>query len=238
MSTTRIRKSTRMIARSESTRGSARILPRVPRAPSFEELVRGRFAARRFDGRPITRKQLGELLELIRLAPSSFNLQPWRARIVEDSALKAKLLPLSYNQAQVTTASHLLVFCANTDFEALMGQLRRGMLAHGESSERVVAVLGALRASVLKFDAAQRLAWAQRQVYLALAHGLLGAQALGLDACPMEGFDPAGYAQALKLPPHLVPTVVLAVGHAECDPREPGAREREKYRYEIQDLFF
>lgn len=236
MSTTRIRKSTRVIARSESTRGSARILPRAPRTPAFEEIVRGRFAARRFDGRPVTRKQLGELLELIRLAPSSFNMQPWRARIVEDPALKATLLPLSRNQPQVTTASHLLVFCANTDFEALTGQLRRGMLAHGKSSERVVALIGAMRAALSGLDAAQRLAWAQRQVYLALAHGLLGAQALGLDACPLDDFDAAGYAQALKLPPHLVPTVVLAVGHAE---RAPGdATEREKYRYEVQDLFF
>ncbi|MCK6470509.1 MAG: nitroreductase family protein [Planctomycetes bacterium] len=235
MSTTRIRKSTRMIVRSESTRGSARILPRATRAPSFEEIVRERYAARRFDGRPITRKQLGELLELIRLAPTSFNLQPWRARIVEDAALKAKLAPLSFNQAQVTTASHLLVFCANTDFEALTGQLRRGMLAHGAPSERVVELLGNMRAALFGLDAAQRLAWAQRQVYLALAHGLLGAQALGFDACPVDEFDATGYEQALKLPPHLVPTVVLAVGQAE---RTASEREREKYRYELQDLFF
>lgn len=238
MSTTRIRKSTRILVRSESTRGSAHILPRVPRSPSFEELVRGRYAARRFDGSPITRKQLGELLELIRLAPTAFNLQPWRARIVEDPGLKAKLAPLTGNQPQVTTASHLLVFCANTDFEALIGQLRRGMVAHGAPTEGVVELLGTMRAALFGLDAAQRLAWAQRQVYLALAHGLLGAQALGFDACALDAFDAAGYAQALKLPPHLVPTVVLAVGHAAERPRDASERDREKYRYELQDLFF
>jgi len=64
----------------------------------------------------------------------------------------------------------------------------------------------------------KRLSWAQRQVYIALGNALNGAKSLGFDSCPMEGFDPAKYAEILALPKHIVPTVLCPIGFAVDTP--------------------
>ncbi|MDD1666434.1 MAG: nitroreductase family protein, partial [Methanomicrobiales archaeon] len=68
-------------------------------------------------------------------------------------------------------------------------------------------------------------------VFLALGNALNGAKSLGLDSCPMGGFDPKEYARILGLPPHLVPTMLCPVGYA-ADTPEP------KIRFPVEEIFF
>ena len=58
---------------------------------------------------------INQLFEMIRLTPSSANIQPWKIKIITDQKLKEKLFPYSAKQKQVTTCSHLLVFCADIE---------------------------------------------------------------------------------------------------------------------------
>src|SRR3989338_1034177 len=90
----------------------------------FIEIIRNRYATKKFDGRQVPEDRVAKLKEMIRLAPSSFNIQPWKIKVITDKETKEKLLPVSYNQPQVTTCSHLLVFCANTDIEGLIDRLQ------------------------------------------------------------------------------------------------------------------
>ncbi len=66
-------------------------------------------------------------------------------------------------------------------------------------------------------------AWAQQQVFFALSNAVYGAKSLGLDSCPMTGFDPAQVSRVLGLPAHLVPTALCPVGYA-ADAPMPKAR--------------
>ena len=42
------------------------------------------YATKKFDGRKISEQKIGELLELVRFAPSALNLQPRKIKIVTD----------------------------------------------------------------------------------------------------------------------------------------------------------
>ena len=64
----------------------------------FKDCVEQRYATKRFDGRPIPDAAVRELLELVRLAPSALNLQPWRIRVVSDPAQKEALRPAAFDQ--------------------------------------------------------------------------------------------------------------------------------------------
>ena len=81
----------------------------------FKDIVMQRYATKKFDGKKISEDKISELLELIRFAPSALNLQPWKIKLVTDQKLKEELRKVSNNQEQITTCSHLLVFCADSD---------------------------------------------------------------------------------------------------------------------------
>jgi len=195
----------------------------------FNQIVASRYAARRFDGRPLPEEKLEGLLELIRLAPTSFNLQPWRVVIVSDDEQKQALEEAAWNQPQITSSAHLLVFCADTNLEELADRLEARMLATGALPDSVGGYMAMVRNWIGGLGE-DRLAWAQRQAYLALGNGLNGATSLGFDSCPMEGFLPDSFVEVLGLPEHLVPTALLAVGYA-ADPPRP------KLRFSRDEMF-
>ncbi len=81
----------------------------------FKEIVKERYATKVFDGKIIPEEKINDLLDIIRFAPSSLNLQPWKIKVVFDRKLKEELLPATLSKGQVMSCSHLLVFCANTN---------------------------------------------------------------------------------------------------------------------------
>ena len=185
---------------------------------TFKEIVMQRYATKRFDGRSVPEETIRELLELVRFAPSAINLQPWRIRVVTDPAIKERLQPAAFNQPQVTTCSHLLVFCADPDYEGLIRKLEGLLLKNGVPDEMRETVVGMSRQFAAPMSVEQRLAWSTAQTYLALGNALNGATALGLDSCPMGGFDPAAVSEILAIPAPLVPVMLCPVGYAADQP--------------------
>jgi len=197
----------------------------------FKDIVKKRYATKKFDGRKIPQEKVDELLEIIRMSASSFGLQPWKIKIIEDLELKEKLLPVSWNQPQITTCSHLLVFCANTDIEGNIAKYGKIMNESGLADEKIKNSTSYMLKSMENKDDMQRLHWAQRQVYLAVANAINGAKSLGFDSCPMEGFQPEEYSKILELPINLVPTTLVTIGYAADEPNK-------KLRFSKEDMFF
>jgi nitroreductase/dihydropteridine reductase len=180
----------------------------------FKDIVMQRYAVKQFDGRMIEDSQLYALLDMIRYAPSAFNLQPWKIKIVSASRIKKNLLPHSNNQPQITTCSHLLVFCANTELEELVERANEGLKASGMPADAISQYSRMMKEYIRSMSHEQRLAFAREQIHIALGNAVNGAKALGFDSCPMGGFDPAGYAEALFLPEEYIPVVLCAIGYA------------------------
>ena len=149
-------------------------------------------------GRPLPADVLEQIRVLLRYSPSSVNSQPWHFVLASSADAKERLAramppPYAYNAPKVRNASLVVAFCVRTDLDdayldALLAQERRdGRLpddaaaANQAKSRRTYLDLHRQRGDVR--------AWMEKQVYLAVGALLFGAAALGLDACPMEGFD-------------------------------------------------
>ena len=184
----------------------------------FSEIVQKRYAAKLFDGKELPQAKVDKLLEMVRFAPSSFNIQPWAIKVVSDAETKEKLKAVSWNQPQITSCSHLLVFCADKNIKQKIGMLESSMISAGASPESIKTYMEMMWNFEKNLTEEQKLSWAQRQLYLALGNALNGAKSLGFDSCPMEGFDPKEYSKILKLPDNIIPTALCPIGYASDKP--------------------
>jgi len=184
----------------------------------FREIVMSRYATKKFDGRKIPQEKVDELIELVRFAPSAINLQPWKIRIVTDQQTKEQLRPAAFDQEQITTCSHLLVFCADPDYGSLIARLGALLAKSGVPAEMQKMITTMAADFTKPMSPEQKLAWSQAQTYLALGNALNGAKFLGFDSCPMGGFDPKEFARILAIPPPLVPVMLCPIGHAADRP--------------------
>ncbi|MEI7858159.1 MAG: NAD(P)H-dependent oxidoreductase, partial [Methanomicrobiales archaeon] len=185
----------------------------------FKDIVMQRYAVREFDGRMIDDPMLYALLDLIRYAPSAFNLQPWKIKIVSSSRIKNNLHPHSNNQPQITSCSHLLVFCAITELEQQVVRVSEGLKGTGIPTDSIAQYTEMMMGYIRSMSPEQQLAFSREQCYIALGNAVNGAKSLGIDSCPMGGFDPAGYAEVLFLPEEFIPVVLCAVGYAADKPQ-------------------
>jgi nitroreductase / dihydropteridine reductase len=194
----------------------------------FKDIVMQRYATKQFDGRMIDEPALFILLDIIRNSPSAFNLQPWKIKIVTASKIKKNLLPHTNNQPQVTTCSHLFVFCANTELEPLVDKAVEGLARSGLPAESVSQYATMIKGYIGSMTPEQRMAFAREQIHIALGNAVNGAKSLGLDSCPMGAFDPVAYAEVLFLPEEYIPVVLCAVGYAADKPQPKWRLPREE----------
>ena len=165
--------------------------------------LRWRCATKQFDPqRKIRPQDWAALEEALVLTPSSFGLQPWKFVVVNDRATREKLVAASWGQRQVADASHLVVFAVKKQLgeKDIDNYLSRIAEVRGAPRESLASYRDMMVGSLIKGKGdAERMTWATRQVYIALGTFLTSAALLGIDACPMEGFDHAQYDEILGL---------------------------------------
>ena len=172
--------------------------------------IQRRYACRQFvAGRAVSTGELGLLLEAGRLAPSAFGLEPWRF-VVVDATERAAVARACYEQPAVTTAAALIAIVAlGAVLDPGSGYVRARFEAEARGGD-TTSVYAAYRAF---YRADSIAAWAQGQCNFAAAHMLLQAAHMGLDSCPVGGFEPDALATALALPAGETPALLIALGH-------------------------
>ena len=178
----------------------------------IERQLAWRYATKVFDSSLTIPEADWQTLErALVLTPSSFGLQPWRFYVVTDAATKQQLKPASWNQSQIVDASHVVVFAikANLGVAEIDRYIARTAEVRGVSVESLVKfrqmMVGSLESPT--FDLNE---WATRQVYIALGFFMSTAAMLGVDVCPIEGFEPSKYDEILGLTPTGYRSVVVA----------------------------
>ena len=179
----------------------------------FKDIVMERYATKKFDGRSVSEDKIKELLEMIRFAASGLNTQPWKIKVVADQKVKDALCAIAYNQEQVSTCSHLFVICAHNDTDLMIERVERMTKTAGMPEEARTEMVGMAKMIFGNMSAEQSLAWVQCHVFLAMGNVINGAKSLGLDSCPMTGFDPVECARILKLPSDCIPTTLCPFGY-------------------------
>lgn len=167
------------------------------------DALKWRYATKQFDPtKKIDPATWLALEDALVLSPSSFGLQPWKFFVVSDPAKREALVAQSWGQRQVADASHLVVFAVKHPLTAddVHRHIVRTSEVHGTPVENLAGfekvVAGFLENPPYPLDLQ---AWSTRQVYIALGNFMTAAALLGVDTCPMEGLDPAGFDKTLGL---------------------------------------
>jgi len=166
------------------------------------ERLNWRYATKQFDpNRKIGAQDWATLEDVLQLSPSSGGLQPWKFIVVTDPEVRRRLRAASYGQPQITDASHLVVFTSRDNFNEadVDAHVQNIAKVQGVPVENLAQLRAMLVGGVVSRDTAARDAWARNQTYIALGNLLASAALLGIDACPMEGFDRAQYDEILGL---------------------------------------
>ncbi|MEI6510790.1 MAG: NAD(P)H-dependent oxidoreductase [Candidatus Uhrbacteria bacterium] len=179
-----------------------------------------RYAVKTFDpAKSVSDESFRMILEAGRLAPSSFGIESWKFIVVENPELRAKLRAVSYGQTKVTDATHIVVMAARTDVSALAGELvERTARIQGVDAASLDGLKNMVDGYVAGMSAEKALAYAREQTFIALGMMVETAALLGVDSCPMGGFDQAGVDALLGLSAqNLTACSMLAVGYRGDD---------------------
>tara|TARA_R110000737_G_scaffold347664_1_gene379670 strand:- start:18905 stop:19537 length:633 start_codon:yes stop_codon:yes gene_type:complete len=179
-----------------------------------------RYAAKAMNGKKVPQEKIDRILEAARLAPTSSGLQPFEIIVITNQELKEKIKPVAWNQSVITDCSHLLVFAAwdtytperiNKMFD-LTNEVR-GFENEGWENYRKM-----LLSSYPQKDAEVNFNHAAKQAYIAFSAAIIAAAYEGVDATPLEGFDPAAVDEILGLKAKgLGSAVMLPIGYRAAD---------------------
>ncbi|MEO2050912.1 MAG: NAD(P)H-dependent oxidoreductase [Allomuricauda sp.] len=168
----------------------------------FIENQEWRYATKKFDpSQKVNNSDLQKLQRAVQLSASSYGLQLYKILVIEDPELRERLKAASWNQSQITDASHLFVFCNYTDRneQHIDDYMQLVSDTQGTPVEDLKGYADFIKQSLSGMTDLEWHNWAEKQTYLALANLLNAAAELGIDACPMEGFEPDKYNEILGL---------------------------------------
>jgi nitroreductase len=181
---------------------------------SVRQAIESRYSIRTFVQETLSKERLQEIIRLAGLAPSAWNLQPWRFHIVMDPNKKAKLQEAAYGQKQVASAPAVIM--AASDMEDVLAKLANTV--HPElSPERKEEEIINLSAIFGSMSVEERGQWGLAQTCIALGFLLIAAEGLGYSTVPMLGFDANQVRQILNLPEHVKFAAMVPIGHKAAE---------------------
>jgi nitroreductase len=202
------------------------------------DALKWRYATKVFDStKKLTEDQLAILKEAIRLAPSSYGLQPYQVIIVSNPEIKEKLKEAAFGQPQLTDASHIFVFAITHNFtEQQVDEYATNIAeTRGIDITAIKGFVDVMKGTVNNRSEEELANWNARQAYIALGVLLETAAFHDIDACPMEGFNNAHFDGILGLADRNLTSVVIAsVGFRSS---EDGYQNLKKVRKSEEDLF-
>lgn len=176
---------------------------------TVREAAEQRRSIRAYEPGPMPPEDLREILRITSLAPSAFNLQPWRFVVVETPEVKEELAGAAFNQRQVRSAPAVIVLY--TDMKDTLENVDEVLHPGMDAVRRAAARAGVLKPFAAKSEA-EREAWGAEQGNIALGYLLLAAEAHGYQTSPMAGFDADAVKRVLGLPAHVRIPAIVAIG--------------------------
>ncbi|RVT74963.1 NAD(P)H-dependent oxidoreductase [Flavobacterium sufflavum] len=173
------------------------------------DLIQKRYTAKKYNAhKAIPQEKIEDLKEILRLTPSSINIQPWKFTFVQNPEMKAKLATVSmHNTEKINQAQLLVVFSVADDLDAFQ------KVVENELPQARKDWYNQMKASMPESDLK---IWLAKQVYIALGVGLTASVALGLDSTAMEGIESDKYKDILNMAAYK-PLFAMAVGYASDD---------------------
>ncbi|MBT2816710.1 NAD(P)H-dependent oxidoreductase [Staphylococcus coagulans] len=199
-----------------------------------------RFATKRFDAsKKISEADFNTILETGRLSPSSLGFEPWQFVVIQDPAIRDALKPMSWGaQGQLDTASHFVVILARKNVRPENKYVQHLLRDVKHMDETMIQQMSEKTTSFqdknLNLYESDRALWdwASKQTYIALGNMMTSAAFLGIDSCPIEGFQYDEVAELLTEKgiiddENFAPSVMVAFGYREEDPKREKTRQTQ-----------
>jgi nitroreductase len=158
-----------------------------------------RHACKEFDkNKKIPDEDFQFILETARLSPSSFGYEPWKFIVIQDAALREELLGVTWGaQKTLPTASHYVAVLARkkqdmlSDSDYIQLMMRDTHKLPEETRQQRTKKYANFLEKDFKLLESERAIfdWTSKQTYIALGNMMTAAAQIGIDSCPIEGFN-------------------------------------------------
>ncbi|MCP3873229.1 MAG: NAD(P)H-dependent oxidoreductase [Desulfobacteraceae bacterium] len=182
------------------------------------EALTFRHACKKFNSeKKISKKELETILKAACLSPSSFGMEAWKFLVLESKKVREKIRPVCWDQPQVTDASHVIVILARPDLVEPSNAYIKDMFMRRKLPEDLTLAYiekykWYMETEVLPIMTPY--AWCAKQCYIALANIMTTAASMGIDSCPMEGFEKVKLEKILNIDKEKYEVAVLvALGY-------------------------
>ncbi len=169
----------------------------------FDKAMAFRHACKVFDeSKTIPDEQMHFILEAGQKSPSSFGMEGWKFLVITNEALKEKLRPACWNQVQITSCSHLVIILAAIEnVKPSSGVPLKRFARRPLSDEQKVGYVELYTNHLSKTLSSDEniYHWTSKQTYIALANMMTAAAYIGIDSCPIEGFEKEKVEEILEL---------------------------------------
>ena len=178
-----------------------------------------RYATKKYDAtKKVSQADVDNIVEAVRLTPTSSGLQQFRLLVITDQALKEQIVPISFGQNMVAECSHLLVFVAWDRYteERIEKMYDFITVEREQPADRYNAYKDRLKSKYLPQTAQENFEHTARQAYIGLGLAMAQAAELRIDSTPMEGFDNAKLDALLNLESQgLKSVLMLPIGYRD-----------------------
>ncbi|RXI39493.1 NAD(P)H-dependent oxidoreductase [Malaciobacter mytili] len=154
------------------------------------------------DTKKIPAEELNFILEVGRKSPSSFGMEPWKFVVIQNQEMKEKIRPVCWNQPQITTCSDLVIILARIEDVKVESGTPLKRFARRPMPQEKKDFYIQLYANHLKdtFISDENIySWTARQCYIAIGNMMTAAASIGIDSCPIEGFEKENLEEILQL---------------------------------------
>ncbi|MEA1879840.1 MAG: NAD(P)H-dependent oxidoreductase [Campylobacterota bacterium] len=169
----------------------------------FNKAMDFRHACKVFDeNKTISDAQMRFILEVGRKSPSSFGMEGWKFLVITNESLKAKLRPVCWDQVQITSSSHLVVILAAIDnVKVESGEVEKRFARREMPQENLDFYMDIYDKHLEKTLSTDEniYHWTSKQSYIALGNMMTAAAYIGIDSCPIEGFEKEKVEKILEL---------------------------------------
>ncbi|USE38546.1 NAD(P)H-dependent oxidoreductase [Endozoicomonas sp. SCSIO W0465] len=201
-----------------------------------------RHACKSFDAsRKIPDEDFDFILDAGRLSPSSFGFEPWKFLVIQNPDLREKIKTVSWGaQGQLPTASHFVIILARKEnsmhyeSEYILDHMRNVKQLPEDVVDMISEFYRDFQNSDFRLTESPRAMfdWACKQTYIALGNMMSVAAQIGIDSCPIEGFnrdklEPVMEQEGLLDSSEFGVSVMVAFGYRENEPY-PKTRHRQK----------
>lgn len=197
-----------------------------------------RYATKLFDSeKKLKNLDLETVKESLRLSASSFGLQPWKFFIITNPEIRKKIRSVSWDQSQITDASHLIVLTIKKDInEAYVDRyIKEIARVRGIGLDTLSGYASMVKGFLKGKNSEQVKEWSTKQLYIALGTALTVLAEEKIDACPMEGFDPGSVDSILGLQKQgLESRILLPIGYRS---KKDVSAKYKKVRFASEELF-